>query len=517
MLVMPRKIMSPKDRLSNSLRLARKAAPDGVLRAGNLPVAARKCLQQAGWLQEVCKGWYLFVNPTTASGSSEAWFAFFWSFLARYLKSRFGSRYCLSAESSLERHIECPVIPKQVTVYTKGAVSQILTLPEGTSVLIYPERNSFPAEVVSQSGLRVMPLHLAVARLGAYFFRERMSDVQTALLALPNASPLSRALLEQRLKPPAERVIKAYLLNGQKVNAHNILADFKMAGIELNVENICLDHSSVGSFRTTMYAHHRVRITLLWNQMRTVVLSVKPQKREMVSSGSILKELDSKLYQRDAYNSLSIEGYQVSDELIEKIAKGDWNPDSNFGDKEQRDGLAARGYHNAFKNVILGIEKVLLEGRDSVEEVELAYQDWYRELFAPSIRAGLLQAKDLMGFRGIPVYIKGSRHVPPRHEALPVCLETFFELLKQETDCFVRAVLGHFVFVYIHPFVDGNGRIARFILNMFLLEGGYHWAVIRVARRSAYLEALECASVNQDIEPFARFVVEEMLASQNLI
>jgi hypothetical protein len=113
------------------------------------------------------------------------------------------------------------VIPKRVTVYTKGSVSQILTLPGGTSVLISPER---------------------------------------------------------------------HLLDGQKVNAHNISADFKMAGNELNVENICLDHSSGGSFRTTMYAHHRARIT-----------------------------------------------------LIEKIAKGDWNPDSNFGDKEQRDGLAARG------------------------------------------------------------------------------------------------------------------------------------------------------------------------------
>ncbi|MDR3708757.1 MAG: Fic family protein [Capsulimonadaceae bacterium] len=74
-------------------------------------------------------------------------------------------------------------------------------------------------------------------------------------------------------------------------------------------------------------------------------------------------------------------------------------------------------------------------------------------------------------------------------------------------DC---AVLGHFVFVYIHPYPDGNGRIARFIMNAALASGGYPWTVIRNARRDEYLAALEGASTGGGIGRFARFVREEM-------
>jgi Fic family protein len=42
----------------------------------------------------------------------------------------------------------------------------------------------------------------------------------------------------------------------------------------------------------------------------------------------------------------------------------------------------------------------------------------------------------------------------------------------------VRVVLGHFVFVYIHPYIDGNGRMGRFLMNLMLASGGYPWAVI---------------------------------------
>jgi Fic family protein len=59
----------------------------------------------------------------------------------------------------------------------------------------------------------------------------------------------------------------------------------------------------------------------------------------------------------------------------------------------------------------------------------------------------------------------------------------------------VRAVLGHFVFVFIHPDSDGNGRIGRFLMNLMLASGGYNWAVIRVERRKEYMTALEKASV----------------------
>jgi Fic family protein len=78
-------------------------------------------------------------------------------------------------------------------------------------------------------------------------------------------------------------------------------------------------------------------------------------------------------------------------------------------------------------------------------------------------------------------------------------------------------VLGHFVFVFIHPYADGNGRIGRFLMNLMLASGGYEWTVIRVDRRKAYMSALEKASVRGDIADFTRFIAEEMEASSRFV
>jgi len=85
-------------------------------------------------------------------------------------------------------------------------------------------------------------------------------------------------------------------------------------------------------------------------------------------------------------------------------------------------------------------------------------------------------------------------------------MPALFDLLKSEPEPSVRVVLGHFVFVYIHPYMDGNGRIGRFLMNVMLASGGYPWTVIPLKRRDDYMRALESASVKQDIKAFADFV-----------
>src|SRR5215831_13481864 len=91
-------------------------------------------------------------------------------------------------------------------------------------------------------------------------------------------------------------------------------------------------------------------------------------------------------------------------------------------------------------------------------------------------------------------------------DAMPV----FFDLLEKEPEASVRAVLGHGLFGYIHPYPDGNGRVARFLMNVMLASGGYPWTVIRVEDRNAYLSALDQASIGMVIEPFATFVAERV-------
>lgn len=139
-----------------------------------------------------------------------------------------------------------------------------------------------------------------------------------------------------------------------------------------------------------------------------------------------------------------------------------------------------------------------------------AHQDWYRELFQPCVAAGLIPPAELAGYRNTPVFLRSSRHVPPRSEAVSEAMSAFFGLLEYETESAVSAVLGHWLIGYIHPYADGNGRIARFLMNAMLASGGYPWTVIRVEDRTEYLSCLETASVENDIQPFTSFIAERL-------
>jgi Fic family protein len=85
-------------------------------------------------------------------------------------------------------------------------------------------------------------------------------------------------------------------------------------------------------------------------------------------------------------------------------------------------------------------------------------------------------------------------------------MPVFFDLLRAESDPAVRVVLGHFVFVYIHPYMDGNGRMGRFLMNLMMASGGYPWTVTPVGDRQCYMEALEEASAGENIVPFTDFL-----------
>jgi Fic family protein len=129
------------------------------------------------------------------------------------------------------------------------------------------------------------------------------------------------------------------------------------------------------------------------------------------------------------------------------------------------------------------------------------------------VTAGLLRPADLAGYRNDQVYIRRSMHVPPRREAVRDMMPSLFDLLSQEADASVRVVLGHFFFVYIHPYMDGNGRMGRFLMNLMLASGGYPWTVVPLEQRDTYMAALEEASVRQDIGPFADFIASLVEAS----
>jgi fido (protein-threonine AMPylation protein) len=249
------------------------------------------------------------------------------------------------------------------------------------------------------------------------------------------------------------------------------------------------------------------RMQAMWEAMRGIVIENFPKAPGLPKDKREYLGFVDDIYKSDAYHSLSIEGYSVTPPLIERVQRGDWDPDHHDDDRKNRDALAARGYWQAFQLVKASVAEIIA-GANPGTIVRAAHKDWYGELFQPCVATGLIAAKALAGYRKDAVYLRTSRYVPPRWEAVRDAMPALFDLLEKETDPGVRAVLGHWLFGYIHPYPDGNGRMARFLMNAMLASGGYPWTVIRVEDRDAYLAALDRASIDANIQPFVTFIAE---------
>jgi hypothetical protein len=497
---------SPYEKLAESLDALRALQERGVVavRSGDLTRTHRERLVKNGFLQEVMKGWYIPTRPDATTGDSTLWYASFWGFCAAYLKERFGTNWSLSPEQSLLLHVGNMTVPRQLLVRSPKARNKITALLYNTS--LFDTRAALPeaGQIAEKDGLRLFSLPAGLVSCGAEFFRQNPTDARAALAMVRNAADVLALLLEGGRTTVAGRLAGAFRNIGSDRIADNIVKTMKTADYDIREKDPFEDTINLilSAREPSPYVN---RIRLMWEQMREPIFKQFPAAPGRPSDiAAYLKAADD-IYVTDAYHSLSIEGYQVSPELIKRVRSGEWNPDENEDDREIRNALAARGYWQAYQAVRKSVRKVL-EGDNPGEVGADDHGDWYREMFGPSVTAGLFRPADLAGYRNDQVYIRRSMHVPPRHEALRDCMPAFFDLLKEEPEPSVRVVLGHFVFVYIHPYMDGNGRIGRFLMNVMLAAGGYNWTVIPLEKRDRYMAALESASVDHDIAPFAVFL-----------
>jgi len=497
---------SPHEKLAESLEALRALQDRRVVavRSGDLTRTHRERLVKNGFLQEVMKGWYIPARPDEATGESTAWYASFWGFCAAYLKERFGANWSLSPEQSLLLHAGNMTVPRQLLVRSPMARNKITTLPHDTSLL--DTRAALPeaGQIAEKDGLRLFSVPAGLVSCRSGFFRQNATDARAALSMVRDASDVLALLLEGGHTTVAGRLAGAFRNIGRDRIADDIVKTMQTADYKIREKDPFEDTINLilPAREQSPYVN---RIRLMWQQMQEQILKQFPAAPGWPSDiGAYLKAADD-IYVTDAYHSLSIEGYPVSPELIEWVRSGEWNPDENEDDREHRNALAARGYWQAYQAVRESVRKVL-EGNNPGAVVDDDHGDWYREMFGPSVTAGLLRTADLAGYRNDQVYIRRSMHVPPRHEAVRNCMPAFFDLLREEPEPSVRVVLGHFVLVYIHPYMDGNGRMGRFLMNVMLAGGGYPWTVIPLQKRDNYMAALESASVEQNIAPFAMFL-----------
>lgn len=504
----------PNELLAASLTALRHLQKNGrrVFQSHELSRQHRERLLQSGFLQEVLKGWLISSSPTAQPGDSTPWYASFWQFCARYCAVRFRSQWHLSPEQSMHLHAESTVIPMQVVINSPRGANNKLALLFGTSLYDLKSPKMAPAsDLTEREGLRLFTPAAALVRLSETFFLHNPVEARVVLSSFRDVSDILRRLLDGGHSVVAGRLAGAFRRIGRPALADEIVTVMKAAGHDVRESDPFSPQQFVGSLSSAA-SPIIGRMQVMWESMREQAIKALPPPPGLPRAKRAYLQSVDDIYRSDAYHSLSIEGYSVTPELIERVKGGSWNPDNHDADRQTRDALAARGYWQAFQKVKDNVTQIIA-GAGAASLVRDSHRIWYRELFQPCAVAGLINAGALAGYRNDAVYLRTSRYVPPRWEAVRDAMPALFDLLESEPHAGVRAVLGHWMFGYIHPYPDGNGRMARFLMNAMLASGGYPWTVIRVDDRAPYLAALDSASLDLDIRPFAAFIARRVRKS----
>jgi Fic family protein len=496
--------------LAEALAQVKDSAIGNIVHSKNIKAKPQALLVKQGYLKRIIKGWYLFDGDlsTQKTGESALWYESIWSFISQYLSERFENNYWLSSEASLDIHTDNNCLPAQIVVFVKNGTEDIIRLPNNMSLLITQSKVE-PESLIEYRNIKVYPLEKAIVKSTPTSFRKNPASMQVALRNA-NFEKVIEALLELKNTASAGRLIGAYNALDMRVESKKL--ETIMMGIFGKIKII--DPFVVAPIilaNEKKEAPSAKRIRILWHEMREDIINrfghCQPEfdffSRPIDQTLAMINEL----YVHDAYNSLSIEGYIVTPELIERVSHGKWSPDTLEQDNNAKNALAARGYYDAFNSVKESLVQAYNK-EDINYLIDIGITQWYSSLFKPCVTAGLVSEIDFAGYRKGPIYIRNSRHVPPASEQIMDCMTALKESISEERSFVVKAILGHLFFGYIHPFFDGNGRTARFLMNFLFVVGGFKWIVIKQENKGLYLDALESASVGKNIMPFAQFILD---------
>jgi hypothetical protein len=497
--------------LAGALNALKKLQDSGnaVIKSSDLSRTHRESLVSNGFLRLIIKGWYMPSKPGESSGDSTPWFAAIKDFVSGYCNERFGEQWHVAADYSVLLHARTTLSPKQIIVHSPLGKNGMVSLPNGCSVIDYKVKELPPSDKIENiDGIRSLSLPLALIRVPESFYVNFAQEALIALHQLRDASDLNRELMAGNHSVVAGRLAGALRASGRKDLANDVIATMRSAGYQVFETNPFSITPKPIQF-SRVQSPYVLRMHLMWDAMREDVIPFFPPEPGVPTDIDKFMIAVEESYQSDAYHSLSIEGYRVTEELIRNVASGDWNPDQHASDADAKNALSAHGYwlaHNEVKTTIRDI----LAGKNPGAAFRDDHGSWYRKLFSPNVDAGFLKPADLAGYRADKVFIRNASHVPPSQEAVRDMMPELCARLETEANAAVRAVLGHFLFVFIHPYFDGNGRLGRFLMNVMLASGGFPWTVIRVEQRSEYMAALESASSSHNIKPFAEFIAKSM-------
>lgn len=208
-----------------------------------------------------------------------------------------------------------------------------------------------------------------------------------------------------------------------------------------------------------------------------------------------VKSIRENLLLEWTYNSNAIEGNTLTLMETKVVLEG-----ITVGGKTLREHLEVINHRDA----ILYIEDIVRNGEPLTE--------WQIKNIHRLILKGI-DDKYAGKYRDQQVIISGAKHIPPEPFLIKEKMENFINWYNKDAKGLhpiERAAMVHIIFVGIHPFIDGNGRTSRLLLNLELMKNGYPPIVIRVENRLRYYSALDKAHTTGDNREFIEIVSDEV-------
>lgn len=214
-----------------------------------------------------------------------------------------------------------------------------------------------------------------------------------------------------------------------------------------------------------------------------------------------LKSLREKLLLEWTYHSNAIEGNTLTINETKVVLEG-----ITVGGKTMREHLEVINHRDA----ITYVEGIVKNGEPLSE--------WQIKNIHRLILKGIND--EYAGvYRDQQVFISGAKHVPPAPLLINEQMDKLINWYEQETDHLhpiTRGAMLHVIFVGIHPFIDGNGRTSRLLLNLELMKEGFPPIIIKVENRLQYYETLDKAHTEKDYGDFIQLVAKEVDDSLDL-
>ena len=204
----------------------------------------------------------------------------------------------------------------------------------------------------------------------------------------------------------------------------------------------------------------------------------------------VVKNLHDDLVLRWTYNSNAIEGNTLTLMETKVVLEG-----ITIGGKSLREHFEAINHRDA----ILFVEELVQQ--------QQALSEWQIRNIHQLILKNI-DEQNAGRYRNLNVLMSGATHTPPDHLLVPELMARFIASLNPKLHPVEYAARVHVDFVGIHPFVDGNGRTSRLLMNLELMKAGYPPVVIPVEQRLRYYQALDEAHVKGNYQPFIELVVD---------